>query len=162
MKNNNISLEELKIKYAYFLSLKSQDYFDKTDDALVSFSYNGVCIHNPFIDESGRFEVNPIKYYGVSFIKSIFYNVLKVNEDVNVVNMSNEALIEAYHLLKTNENLKAHEIVGDIESKIVGRGSLYEINHLLDLVDDGYEWIHLDTSEKVAVIAQNIKKYIIN
>ena len=34
-----------------------------------SFEYNGTQIANPFMDETGRFEVNPFEYYGVESIR---------------------------------------------------------------------------------------------
>ena len=30
------------------------------------FKYNGVWIENPYMSECGRFEVNPIAYYGLT------------------------------------------------------------------------------------------------
>lgn len=49
--------------------------FDNQNE--MSFMFNGVSITNPFMDESGRYEVNPITYYGSHFIESRFKEVIK-------------------------------------------------------------------------------------
>lgn len=53
---------------------------------------------------------------------------------------TNEVIISVYHYIVTGEQLSANEIVGDVESKIVGRGQLYNTDYLLDIITDG-EWI---------------------
>lgn len=42
------------------------------------FEFNGVSIVDPFLDETGRFEVNPVKYYGKSFINSDHFKQLSI------------------------------------------------------------------------------------
>ena len=39
---------------------------------LISFSYKEQSIINPVLDETGRFEVDPIEYYGNNFLNSDF------------------------------------------------------------------------------------------
>lgn len=41
-------------------------------NSIISFSYNGQSIINPVLDESGRFDVDPIEYYGKDFLDSEF------------------------------------------------------------------------------------------
>jgi hypothetical protein len=40
------------------------------------FKSHGVVIIDPFLDESGRFEVNPAKYYGKNFFDSNYFKQL--------------------------------------------------------------------------------------
>lgn len=48
-------------------------------DQMITFEFNDVTIFDPFVDESGRFDVDPISYYGSAFLNSKFtckyYNV---------------------------------------------------------------------------------------
>jgi len=37
----------------------------------ITFTYEGVEITDPTMDESGRFEVNPIEYYGQAYLDAI-------------------------------------------------------------------------------------------
>jgi hypothetical protein len=37
----------------------------------VEFLFNDTVITNPHYDESGRFDVNPIEYYGKAYLDSI-------------------------------------------------------------------------------------------
>lgn len=39
---------------------------------LVTFSFGGHSIHDPWVSECGRFEVNPVNYYGPAFLNSKF------------------------------------------------------------------------------------------
>jgi len=41
-------------------------------DYQLSFPFMGIDITDPFMDETGRFEVNPFSYYGQHFIESSF------------------------------------------------------------------------------------------
>ncbi|HWO74656.1 MAG TPA: hypothetical protein VNM69_01920 [Bacillus sp. (in: firmicutes)] len=43
---------------------------------VIVLSHEGSSIYNPFVDESGRFEVNPIEYYGME-------KILKMIEEFN-------------------------------------------------------------------------------
>lgn len=38
----------------------------------VYFVFNGVEVHNPFASECGRFDVDPVEYYGEAFLNSAF------------------------------------------------------------------------------------------
>ena len=37
-----------------------------------TFEFNGVTITDPWMDETGRFEVDPIKYYGVKPVEEVW------------------------------------------------------------------------------------------
>jgi len=37
----------------------------------IEFEYEGVWITNPYYDETGRFEVNPVEYYKESYINAL-------------------------------------------------------------------------------------------
>jgi len=37
------------------------------------FEHNGVWITDPFYDETGRFEVNPVEYYGNKCLGTLLY-----------------------------------------------------------------------------------------
>lgn len=42
------------------------------EEEIISFLWDGISIFNPFVDETARFEVDPVKYYGESFLDSGF------------------------------------------------------------------------------------------
>ena len=44
---------------------------------LISFDYYGMDITNPFVDESGIYEVDPIEYYGELFLESDFMKLFE-------------------------------------------------------------------------------------
>lgn len=75
---------------------------------------------------------------------------------------SEEILISIYHYIITKEIAKANEIVGDIENYIVGRGATLNISYVLDLVGNGYEWIDLDTEEKISDIASIVRELVLD
>lgn len=56
--------------------------FDKTGEmnGIISFEFEGTTIINPFEDETGRFEVNPVEYYGDAFLSSEWSTIM--NEKV--------------------------------------------------------------------------------
>lgn len=41
----------------------------------VAFCFNETLITNPFLDEKGLYEVDPVKYYGSAFLQSDFMKV---------------------------------------------------------------------------------------
>lgn len=41
-------------------------------EGMICFDFQGVAIINPFVDESGRFDVDPVKHYGEAFTNSDF------------------------------------------------------------------------------------------
>jgi len=45
---------------------KSKLFNSPTSDERIGFIFNDLYIINPYIDESGRFSVDPQKYYGLS------------------------------------------------------------------------------------------------
>lgn len=55
----------------------------------------------------------------------------------------------------------ANTILADVECHIVGRTSGEDTLYLLDLVDDGYEWIDLDRLDQIKVVVNNIKKLLV-
>jgi hypothetical protein len=74
---------------------------------------------------------------------------------------TDEMIITLYHLIQTGEFLMANTILADIECHIVGRTSGEDTLYLLDLVDDGYEWIDLDRLDQIKVVVNNIKKLLV-
>jgi len=40
--------------------------YDSLDQFKLGFDFNGFFIINPYYDETMRFEVNPIEYYGIT------------------------------------------------------------------------------------------------
>lgn len=71
---------ELRMTYAKLIA----DINDATNEKYgdleteVSFEFEGFNVHNPFMDVTGRFEVDPIEEYGDSFINSKFYNPIEL------------------------------------------------------------------------------------
>jgi hypothetical protein len=49
----------------------------KFEEKCISFDYYGIVIINPFTDESGINEVDPVKYYGDAFLNSDFAKITK-------------------------------------------------------------------------------------
>lgn len=47
------------------------------DEKCIYFVYKGIHIVDPFTDETGCFEVDPISYYGEDFLNSDFAKILK-------------------------------------------------------------------------------------
>lgn len=47
------------------------------DQKCIHFDYKGIHILDPFTDETGSFEVDPISYYGEAFLNSDFAKILK-------------------------------------------------------------------------------------
>ena len=43
----------------------------------IEFEYEGVWITNATLDETGRFEVNPVEYYGETYLKTLKNNKIK-------------------------------------------------------------------------------------
>jgi hypothetical protein len=43
----------------------------------IEFEYEGVWITDPTLDETGRFEVNPVEYYGETYLKTLKNNKIK-------------------------------------------------------------------------------------
>lgn len=46
-------------------------------DWTMSFNFMGIDVTNPFMDETGRFAVNPFSYYGDYFLESEILSVAK-------------------------------------------------------------------------------------
>ena len=42
---------------------------------LISFVYDGIEITNPFVDETDRYSVDPVEYYGEAFLNSDFMKI---------------------------------------------------------------------------------------
>jgi len=49
--------------------------------SLITFEHNEFIIYNPFLDETMGKEVDPIEYYGESFLKSEWVNYLNSKEN---------------------------------------------------------------------------------
>lgn len=69
-------LKRLAELQGYFLELCYENGVDYTEYPLIMFEHQGTCIVNPFVDESGRFEVNPEEYYKESFLTSEWKDLL--------------------------------------------------------------------------------------
>lgn len=68
-----LSQREIKIlKNFSKLQLDILNENSSTKVNIVSFDYEGIQILNPFIDETGSYEVDPVAYYGKLFLNSDF------------------------------------------------------------------------------------------
>ncbi|MCK9471678.1 MAG: hypothetical protein M0Q88_08000 [Bacilli bacterium] len=74
---------------------------------------------------------------------------------------NNETLVSIYHYIYTDNILTAEQIVGDVEGHIVGKESVYDTDHLLSLLNDGYNWIDFNTKCQVETLAYNIIKVML-
>ena len=155
-----VNLEELKMEYARFLAEKNDAImYELEEEPSLTFEFEGVSIHNPFRSECGRFEEEPISYYGEAFLNSVFCDFINYKQfEENEIGLINDALVRAYHYLVTGEEIYASMIVGSIEAQITGRGNTYETKYLLDYVGDGYDWIDLESNEQINVVANSIRK----
>ena len=59
---------------AWQIAQKNEKIVKETGETTecVGFEWQGFFITNPFKDETGRVEVDPVKYYGESFMNSDF------------------------------------------------------------------------------------------
>lgn len=48
----------------------------------LTFEFEGTLIQNPNFDETGRFEVNPVEYYGQAYLDAYSYSKYKELEEV--------------------------------------------------------------------------------
>lgn len=53
--------------------------FGVSDFDCIEFDYDGMSIINPFLDENGVCEVDPVKYYGEKFLNSEFIKIFDNN-----------------------------------------------------------------------------------
>lgn len=64
-----------KIEQATEIAKRQRDYFNANGTypkGFVSFEFKGIDIIDPFHDEQGMGEVDPVAYYGDAFLKSAF------------------------------------------------------------------------------------------
>lgn len=67
----------------YFLD--DNDEVTVKDDAPYTFEFKGQVITDPFMDESGRFEVEPAEYYGEAFLNSCFCSKINTASKLYIV-----------------------------------------------------------------------------
>jgi hypothetical protein len=77
--NRELDNHEMRMAYAKIIAYINQKYQDlheglQLPSEFISFEFQGSIIHNPFIDISGSYNVNPIREYGANFVNSQFYN----------------------------------------------------------------------------------------
>ncbi|QUH21901.1 hypothetical protein [Alkaliphilus sp. B6464] len=78
MENQNkeitLTIKQLKIiKRLGELQSNIMNEIGHCTDSMISFLHEGMCIVNPFIDDTGRFDIsNPIEFYGDNFLNSDF------------------------------------------------------------------------------------------
>jgi hypothetical protein len=67
---------DIRMNFARFIAEANDKIFDKYGDTsdCIAFEFEGMHIHNPFISECGRFDEDPVEYYGKAFLNSRFYN----------------------------------------------------------------------------------------
>lgn len=68
---NDCTLEKGDTKEMLVADLLNQIYNGKIDEDYVKFTFNDSLITNPYYDESGRFNVSPIEYYGKYYFNAI-------------------------------------------------------------------------------------------
>ena len=70
MNNKNFVFDDTDLNSLEEGAMINQEIAEQGYGTLIcSFEYNGTTIVNPFMDETGRFEVNPFEYYGVESIR---------------------------------------------------------------------------------------------
>ena len=68
---NHCNLEDGDTNEMLVTDLLNQIYNGKIDEDYVEFTFNDSVIKNPYYDESGRFDVNPIEYYGEAYLNAL-------------------------------------------------------------------------------------------
>ncbi len=63
----------LDIECAHTLVRQNRRRLEEGDEALTFFIWNEFRIHDPFLDCTGRFPVDPVEEYGEVFLQSDFY-----------------------------------------------------------------------------------------
>lgn len=90
-------LELLKEIVDYNVRVYNEEYEELGEDDLITFPYEEFDIHNPFVDESDRFEVEPIEYYGEESIMTMFekyaYRQMKIIDDWKQASILNTTTI---------------------------------------------------------------------
>lgn len=66
-----------------------------------TFVFDGVCIEDPFYDESMRFTVDPVSYYGEAFLSSL--SVEEIEELISLGRISRRSVEEFYNNQWWNE-----------------------------------------------------------
>lgn len=130
---------------------------------LASKFYNAII---SLYDETLTFHsnTNTISICDVEFESSLSFskdaNALKEAFKESPEYFSNKILISVYHFIKTGEIAEANEIIGEIESRITGRGACLSIEYALNLVGNGYEWIDFAIEDQIEVVGNNIEKLL--
>lgn len=71
---NEREINILKSFSFYQFTLLSEGLISDKDLKL-QFEYENTVISNPFVDECGMYEVDPVEYYGEAFINSDFLKI---------------------------------------------------------------------------------------
>lgn len=86
------------------------------DLSLISFEYSGTAIVNPFMDETNRYKVDPVEYYGESNVMNFFNSILDIEKklmiDINSIPKTQiiEKLINHYKYENNFEPNRDNEI----------------------------------------------------
>ncbi len=71
--SRTVSNREEEYKTPKLKRINKQSYTFKLNKMKKGFEHNGVWITDPFYDETGRFEVNPVEYYGNKCLGTLLY-----------------------------------------------------------------------------------------
>ena len=88
------------------------------------FDFDGMTIHNPFMEDTGSFDVDPIEYYGESFLNSGFVTVLseRIQEQYfrkhYLYQIGMEIKEAVNHLLKANKIWEEHQLIIEKNDKM--------------------------------------------
>lgn len=115
--------------------------------------YNGLLEYNDYISVYDE-EFESSLSFSSNFID--FKNAYKESPEYFI----DEIIISIYHFIITGKILECHEVISDIKHHIMEKIESENIQHVLKLVDNRYEWIDLDSDEKANVVANNIRKLL--
>lgn len=123
------------------LAEEQQEKFEETGnkEGMITFDFEGIDIINPFEDETGRFEVDPGKYYGDFFMKSDW---ILLEKEMEVTNRDLEdhfkSKIEAIITLAIEMHNMWEKVDEKFDERIVKKYPFQK--DLLEVIKDLIEW----------------------
>lgn len=106
-KLNEMQLKVIKVIGDLQFKMSSYGYGYIGEDVFVGFHWNGVYIVQPFFNESGTHDVDPIKYYKEDFLNSDFIKKVEIfKENIDVKRKNNQL---------SEQQLKVINIIGEIQ-----------------------------------------------
>lgn len=132
------------------------------DLSLISFEHSGTAIINPFMDETNRYEVDPVEYYGESNVINFFTSILDIERNlmIDISSIPKTQILEKlinYYMTNTPEII----IKDSLNKNIIYEVELvYEENNRIkhSSYDDGTLWF-FDKEEAIKISKSQLEQY---